>query len=125
MNITKTKLLLVAATLTTANLASAGNDQSFVATNNSIESKICMAAASASKMRMNSAVKQISPTKHMNTKYELVANKLQCNGINVADFAAKAGNIEVAKKLRSYRDTNVEIRDIASVYSGHVSIIGE
>ena len=125
MNITKTKLLLVAATLTTANLASAGNDQSFVATNNSIESKICMAAASASKMRMNSAVKQISPTKHMNTKYELVANKLQCNGINIADFAAKAGNIEVAKKLRSYRDTNVEIRDIASVYSGHVSIIGE
>lgn len=125
MNITKTKLLLVAATLTTASLASAGDDQSFVATDNSIESKICAAAANASKMRMNNAVKQISPTKHMHTKYELVANKLQCNGINIADFAAKAGNIEVAKKLRSYRDTNVEILDIAATYNGNVSIIGE
>lgn len=125
MNMTKAKLLLVAVALSTATIASAGNKQSYVAQDNSIESKICVAAASASKMRMNNAVKSISPAKHMSAKYELVANKLSCNGINIADFAAKAGNIDVANKLKSYRSKNVEIHDIAASYNGKISVVGE
>jgi hypothetical protein len=124
MNITKTKLLLIALALTTANLASAGIKQTYVAQNDSIESKICVAAATGSKVRMNSAVKQLSSSQHMHTKYELVANKISCNGINVADFAAQAGNVEVANKLKSYRTKNVEIRDIAAISNGRVSVSG-
>ena len=122
MNISKTKLLLVAIALTTANIATAGNGKSYVAQDNSIESKICVAAASGSKTRLNSAVDQISPTKMMHQKYALLANKLSCNGINVADFAAEAGNEEVASMLKSYRTKNVKIRDLAATYTGNVSV---
>ncbi|MFT4655056.1 MAG: hypothetical protein ACJA0G_001031 [Kangiellaceae bacterium] len=124
MNIFKAKLLLVVLTLTTANLATAGavNSKTYEAQDNSIESKICVAAATASNARMNSTVKQMSSTKLMHTKYTLIANEIRCNGINVADFAAQAGNIEVAKKLKSYRTKNVEILDIATTYTGNVSV---
>lgn len=122
MNITKSKLLLVALALTTANLATAGNSQTYLAQDNSIESKICVAAATGSKLRMNTAVKNISPTKLMRTNYELVANNVSCNGMNVAEFAKQAGNIEIANKLMSYRSKNVEILDIAATYKGKVSV---
>ena len=124
MNISKTKLLLVAIALTTANLATAGIGKSYVAQDNSIESKICVVAATGSKARLNSAVDQISSTKMMHQKYTLLANKLSCNGMNVADFAAEAGNVKVASMLKSYRTKNVKIRDLAAAYTGSVSVSG-
>jgi hypothetical protein len=125
MNMIKTKLLLVALALTTANLATAGNSESYVTQDESIESKICVAAATASKLHMNRVVKQIAPTKSMHSKYEMVANELSCNGMNIADFAAQAGNIKMANKLKSYRTKNVKIRDIAATYSGSVTVTSE
>ncbi len=125
MNISKVKVLLVALALTTANLASAGDSLTYVASDNSIESKLCVAAATASKTRVNTIVKQVSSTKLTRKNYTLVANELSCNGINIADFAAQAGNIAVANKLKSYRTKNVEIRDIASTFTGSVSVSGE
>lgn len=125
MNMIKTKLLLVALALTTANLASAGTSQSYVTQDDSIESKICIAAATASKLHMNRVVKQIAPTKSMHSKYQLVANELSCNGMNIADFAAQAGNIKMANKLKSYRTKNVEILDIASTSSASVTVVSE
>ena len=58
----------------------------------------------------------------MTTKYQIVANNLNCNGINIVDFAEMAGNIQIANKLKSYRIENVEIRDIAAIYNGNVAI---
>ncbi|MFT6269389.1 MAG: hypothetical protein ACJAVV_002214 [Alphaproteobacteria bacterium] len=124
MNISKAKLLLVALTLTAANLATAGNSQTYVAQNDLTESKICVAAATGSNSRMNSTIKQMLPTKLMHTKYTLVANKLKCNGMNVADFAEQAGNIEVANKLKSYRTKNVKIQDIAAIDTNTAIING-
>ena len=123
MNISQAKLLLVVLTLTTANIATAGagNSKTYAVQDNSIESKICVAAATASNARMNSIVKQMSSTKLMHTKYALIANELKCNGINVANFAAQAGNIEVANKLKSYRAKNVEILDIAATDTSNVT----
>jgi hypothetical protein len=122
MNFSKVKLLLVMCTLTTANLATAGNGRVYFANDDSIESKICVAAATASKLRMNSQVRQISSSKLMSTKYQLVAKKLNCNGINVADFAELAGNTDIANRLKSYQNKSVKIRDIAAIYNGNVTI---
>jgi hypothetical protein len=96
----------------------------YEATDNSIESSICVAAATGSNLRMNALIKNISSSKFMNRKYRLVANQLSCNGINVADFAALAGNTNVANKLKSYRGKNVTINDIATTYKGTVTISG-
>lgn len=125
MNISKTKLLLIAVSLTSANIAAAGTNKAYVAQNDSIETKICVAAATGSKMHMNRVVNQLSSSKLINTKYELVANELSCNGVNVAEFAAQAGNYDVSKKLMSYRTKNVKVRDIASTSSSNGSVSGE
>jgi hypothetical protein len=122
MTISKTNLLLAVLALTTANLANAGESKTYVSQDNSIESNMCVAAATASKLRMNSVVKEVLSTKNMHAKYQLVANKISCNGINVADFAAQAGNIDIANKLKSYRTKNVEIRDIAATYNGNLTV---
>jgi hypothetical protein len=124
MNISKVKSLLVAAALTTTSLASAKDSRTYHANENSIESKLCVAAASALRPHFNVMVDKISPSKFRNKKYRLVANKLHCNGMNVADFAAQAGNIDVANKLQSYRNSNLEIRDIVASYKGSVSVSG-
>ena len=122
MNFYKVKLMVVVFSLTTANVATAGNSRTYVANDDSIESKICVAAATGSKLHLNSKVKDLSTTKLMSTKYQIVANNLNCNGINIVDFAEMAGNIQIANKLKSYRIENVEIRDIAAIYNGNVAI---
>lgn len=122
MNFYKVKLMVVVFSLTTANVATAGNSRTYVANDDSIESKICVAAATGSKLNLNSKVKDLSTTKLMSTKYQIVANNLNCNGINIVDFAEMAGNIQIANKLKSYRIENVEIRDIAAIYNGNVAI---
>ncbi|MFQ3190987.1 MAG: hypothetical protein ACI89W_000262 [Gammaproteobacteria bacterium] len=122
MNFYKVKLMVVVFSLTTANVATAGNSRTYVANDDSIESKICVAAATGSKLHLNSKVKDLSTTKLMTTKYQIVANNLNCNGINIVDFAEMAGNIQIANKLKSYRIENVEIRDIAAIYNGNVAI---
>nr|WP_297349216.1 DUF3718 domain-containing protein [uncultured Glaciecola sp.] len=124
MYFSKVKLMMVVITLTTTNIATAGNSRLYVANDNSIETRICVAAATGSKLRLKSQIDKISSSKLMSPKYRMVANQLNCNGINVADFATLAGNIEVANKLRSYRSNSVEIRDIAAVYNGNVTING-
>jgi hypothetical protein len=124
MYFSKVKLIMVIFTLTTANIATAGNSRLYVANDNSVETKICVAAATSSKLRVKSQIDKISSSRLMRPKYRLVANQLNCNGINVADFAMLAGNIDVAHKLKSYRSNSVEIRDIAAVYNGNVTING-
>lgn len=92
----------------------------YEAADNSPESQLCMAAATASKFKMHRQVADFTPTVLTSKNYRLVANKLYCNGMNVADFAKSAGNFEVANKLMSYRDNFVEIRDIADLSLIHI-----
>ncbi|MBU2883808.1 DUF3718 domain-containing protein [Psychrosphaera sp. B3R10] len=94
----------------------------YEAADNSPESQLCLAAATASKFKMHRQVADFTPTVLTSKNYRLVANKLYCNGMNVADFAKSAGNFEVANKLMSYRDNFVQIRDIADQRHGSVHI---
>jgi len=127
MNFFTTKLLFAVVVLSAAVSASAGsaNGKTYKAQDNSIETGICVAAASASIVGMNQAVDRILPSKFLRVKYEMVANKLKCNGINVIDFAAKAGNNKVATKLRSYRTKHIEVRDIAATSIAPLNLSGE
>lgn len=89
------------------------NAANYVAADNSIESEICVLAATASKAKMNDAVKKIKPGLSLATmanSYRLVANQLYCNGVDVAEFAMQAGNDSVAHKFQRYQSENVQIQ---------------
>jgi hypothetical protein len=94
----------------------------YSAADNTIESDMCLAAATASKMKMHRKVAAFTPTVLTSKNYKLVANKLYCNGMNVTDFAKSAGNFAVAQKLETYRENYVQIQDLADKRSGTVHI---
>lgn len=94
----------------------------YVAADDSVESKLCYAAATASKLAVHRQVSGFTPSVIASKNYRIVANKLYCNGMNIADFAKSAGNFSVANKLASYRTNFVEIKDIANVRHGAVRI---
>jgi hypothetical protein len=122
MGIVKKSLTLA---LLTFGFASFANADTYKAVDNSIESKLCVAAATASNMKMNHAVRDFRPGGKLSSigpNYKLVANNLYCNGVDVAEFALQAGNESVANKLLKYRSKNVEIRDLAKARHGSVKI---
>lgn len=111
----------------TFSMAMSANAATYKAADNSAESQLCVAAATYNKINMNQAVKRFMPNSSlgkMNKNYRFIANNLYCNGTDVAEFALKAGNEAVAKKLLKYRTEDVQIRDIAKVNHGTVSITG-
>ena len=111
----------------TFSMAMSANAATYEAADNSAESQLCVAAATYSKLRMTQAVKRFVPntsSSKISKNYRLVANNLYCNGLDVAEFAMQAGNEKVAKKLLKYRDSDVQIRDIAKVTHGKVNITG-
>ena len=54
--------------------------------------------------------------------YKLIANKLQCNGENVVNFALMHANDAVASHLDRFRIGNVKIKDISKTFSGTVHL---
>lgn len=124
MGIAKKGLTFLAVTF---GLALSANAETYVAADNSPESKLCVTAATANKMRMHNEVRtfRASTTKGtLGKSYRLIANQLYCNGVDIAEFAASAGNQVVADQLMKYRDSNVQIRDIAKVSHGTVLVGG-
>ncbi len=124
MGIAKKGLTFVALTFS---MALSANAATYIAADDSPESQLCVTAATASKLKMNRAVKDFQPgTSHaeIGKSYRLVANNLYCNGMDVAEFASQAGNKAVADKLQQYRSSDVSIRDIAQVSQGNVYVSG-
>ena len=122
MGIVKKGLTLA---LVTFGFASYANANTYKAADNSIESKMCVTAATASSLKMNNEVRHFRPSASsasIGHNYRLIANNLYCNGVDVAEFALQAGNESVANKLRNYRTKNVEIRDLAKARHGSVTI---
>ena len=122
MGIVKKGLTLA---LLTFGFASFANANTYSAADNSIESELCVTAATASKMKMNQTVRKFRPgatASSIGSNYKLVANQLYCNGVDVAEFALQAGNEPVATKLQKYRNKNVEIRDLAKARHGSVKV---
>ena len=113
------------AALITFGFASFANAGIYEAADNSFESKLCVTAATSSKVKMNRLVRHYMPratTAQMGATYKLIANELYCNGVDVAEFAQQAGNDAIAIKLQKYRTKNVQIRDIAKARYGSVKI---
>ena len=89
---------------------------------NSMESELCAKAATVSKMQMHRQVAKFTPQIMTSKNYQIVANKLYCNGQNIVEFARQAGNEDVAEKLEQYRGNYVQIRDIAKRRNGTVHV---
>lgn len=119
MTTIKSALTIAALTL---GLSTAANAATYTAADDNIESKLCVAAATATKMSMHRQISQFRPSTLTSVNYRLVANKVYCNGQSIAEFALAAGNDTVANKLKSYQKPNVEIRDIAKMRHGSVHI---
>ncbi len=71
----------------------------------------------------NSLVKFKKTTKFYNLKDRTVANKVMCNGTDIADFARKYGSYRVAAKLERSIGGDVSISDIASVSKVNVNFV--
>jgi len=121
MGIAKKGLTLVALTF---GMALSANAATYQAADDTLESKLCVTAATGSKLKMNKAIQQFRSGTNVTANYRIVANKLYCNGVDVAEFAATAGNYAVAEKLEGYRSSNVQIRDIANISHGSVHVGG-
>lgn len=124
MGIAKKGLTVLVATF---GFALSANAATYKAADNSPESHLCVTAATASKMKMNNEVRTFRASTSKGTlgkSYRLIANKLYCNGVDIAEFAAEAGNQKVADQLMKYRDNNVQIRDIAKMSHGKVFVGG-
>ncbi|NVK23995.1 MAG: DUF3718 domain-containing protein [Gammaproteobacteria bacterium] len=110
------------AVLFTFGLAATANAAQYTAADNTPESKLCVSAATASKVKMHRQVKNFRSSQMPTSNYTLIANELYCNGVNVAEFARQAGNDVVASKLAKYRKSNVQIRDLANLRQGNVHV---
>ena len=76
----------------------------YVAADDSAESQLCVSAALDKHFRFENKVELSG------IPYKTVAAKLECNGINVAQFSADAGNSKVAKKLERYSPIRGEVQ---------------
>ena len=119
MGIVKSGLTVLALGL---GLTAAAHAETYTAADDSLESKLCVAAATSSKMQVHSQVAEFRPSSHTSMNYKLIANKLYCNDQNIVQFALNAGNSQVAEKLDQYRGQYGEIRDITARFSGTVHI---
>ena len=94
-------LKVLAATIALSSLTLAGSamadTKKIQATDNSVSTEICVAAA---KDRVVSFNKAVSDSRLSMKK---VAHDLSCNGLDIASFAQEQGADKVAKKLNSYR----------------------
>lgn len=118
------KKVIAALTIATLTLgfATAVSAASYVSADASKESQVCVAAATTSRIGMYIQARDFKPSNMVNRNLKLIANNLYCNGENVADFAKSAGNDAVASQLNRYRDTSVQIHDIAKMSHGTVHV---
>ena len=111
----------------TMGLAMTANAAEFVAKDNSLETRLCITAATATKAQMGHLARNMKLGSTGNSTgygYNKIANSVYCNGENITDFAFKVGNIEVADKLAEYRTGNVQVRDLALLSSETMMVSG-
>ena len=94
-------LKVLAATIALSSVTLAGSamadTKKIQATDNSVSTEICVAAA---KDRLVSFNKAVSDSRLSMKK---VANAVSCNGLDIASFAQEQGADKIAKKINSYR----------------------
>lgn len=98
-------LSLIAGLITSSSFA---QSPAVVAADASIESQLCVSAATNPSHVFKQDVQQ------QRLQLSMLANKLQCNGQAVAQFARQFGNEQVAKQLGRYVQGHVDIEVISS-----------
>lgn len=79
----------------------------FVAGNNSTPTQLCVAAGNNNLMKYRSNIKDTALTE------QYAANKITCNGYNIATFANKYNAMRTAKHINKYKRGSVAITDLA------------
>lgn len=97
----KKLIITVSALLLSANVLA--SDKSYVTGDDSSVSKLCLAAASGSTIKLRSLVKKVSTSNTLAGKYMYISNNITCNGQPIAEFARDAGNFKVAKLLDKHQ----------------------
>lgn len=97
-------VLLLAGSLSCQVLAA---NVKFVAADNSVATRLCISAATDSRLEFRQQVKD------SRISIRTVANKLHCNDLPAADFAYQAGNQAVSQHLGRFIHGYVGIRDLA------------
>jgi len=72
------------------------------ATNNSVSTEICVAAAKGKLMRFNQTVSE------SRLSMKRVTNVVSCNGLDIASFAQEQGADKIAKKINNYRSQHAQ-----------------
>ncbi|MCG7533031.1 DUF3718 domain-containing protein [Psychrobium sp. MM17-31] len=105
----KTLLLTLASGLLLTSTAAHAGQFKFVAGNDSPYTQFCVAAANNNLMNYNQRV----DSSGLSDRH--VAKNTQCNGENIANFAAKYGADKTAKHINRFRRGNITITDYAYV----------
>lgn len=100
--------LLLATSTFAANANANANATEFTAADNTIGTKLCMAVAKDNKSNLLNTMKNVRISKNTMT------NKLMCNDLSVAKFAATYGLENSAKLLNLDINTTTTIRDLAA-----------
>jgi len=94
-------LKALAATIVLSSVTLAGSAMAdtkhIQATDNSVSTEICVAAAKDRLVTFNKAVSE------SRLSMKKVADVVSCNGVDIASFAQEQGANKVAKKINSYR----------------------
>nr|WP_136251998.1 DUF3718 domain-containing protein [Ningiella ruwaisensis] len=77
----------------------------FEAADDSYESRLCVAVTKkGADYRVRQLVKQATSSRLITHNYREVVNNINCNGMNIVDFAREVDNHVLANKLDSFRD---------------------
>lgn len=87
----------------------------YVAADDTMESEMCVSAATDSVNQFRRKVTLNIPTRSPIASMKLISNKLNCNGDNVETFAKLTQNEAVANYLGKFKRGSVKIYDIAKV----------
>lgn len=97
-------VLLGAATLTAPLMAT-----TFVTTDSSPGTQVCMAVASNKQLTLHKTIKELHTNKHV------IGKKLRCNNLSVNDFVALYNLDKSARFFNIEATTSTSIRDLAKV----------
>ncbi|AXT31869.1 DUF3718 domain-containing protein [Pseudoalteromonas tunicata] len=94
----KMKKLTIAVITSIATMATLSvNAASFEATNNSLETNLCMVAATGDTSQFYRTLRQ------QQREIRDVAKSVHCNGVSIAKFAKEHGATQIAKKLARFQ----------------------
>lgn len=103
--------------LATSTFVTNANATEFVAADNTIGTKLCMAVAKDNRRALNNTMEKVRITKNTMTK------KLTCNDLSLEKFAATYGLAQSARLLNLEINTSTSIRDLAAKHRSDVLVV--